>query len=111
MSLYPGLDTINATNDTTQILIYANTITNGWLGPLILIAFFIIAFIGSYFVQMRFGRAKFSHSFAAAAFISFGLAILMSSVNGLLGSSWVIITIAFVAISLLFLFFSTDPAS
>ena len=106
---YPTLETVNATTDLANILVYANTITNGYFMPMVLFAFFIIVMIGSFVAQFRFsGRPNFQKSFAVSSFSTFGVAMLMSSKNGLLEPTILIITLVLTILSAMWLFFSSE---
>lgn len=83
MTKYPGLETLNATADASQILVYVNTVTNGYFGPMILYSFFIITFLGGFFMQMRTsGRPKFDVSLAVASFVSSGFCLILMLIPG-----------------------------
>jgi hypothetical protein len=104
---YPGLDTVNASNDVTKILIYANDLTGGVLGPMILGAFFLIVLLAGYFYQIRTtGRGRFDVSFAVAGFTSFGFSLIMSLENGLLQPTYMFVTLGIAVISALWLYFN-----
>lgn len=106
---YPLLNTVNATNDVSTILVYANNLTGGAMMPMFLFLFFWIVCLGSYFAQKRFDvYASFPISFATAGFTTFGLAAIMSMKNGLLNPMYLIISIAVTVIGVLWLYMSTD---
>ena len=108
---YNGLDTINATygntTDLTRILVYANDITDGFMGPMILFAFFMVALMGSYYAQIRFSsRGKIESSFTAAGFVTTGLAVIMSTVIGLLSLQWVLYSLVITILGVLWIYLS-----
>lgn len=104
---YPTLATVNATTDLTPLLTYWNTITNGLAMPLVLACFFLIIFFGTFFAQLRFsGRIRPETSFTAASFASVGLAVILSSQNGILDSSYIIITGVLAVVGVAWLYFS-----
>ena len=106
---YQTLADVNATTDVSNLLVYANDLTGGILMPLILLSFFIIICIGSFFMQMRFsGRGRFEMSFAVAGFATFGLGVLMSSKNGLLNPTYLIISLGAAILGVAWLYFSSD---
>lgn len=106
---YPDISSVNATNDLTQLFVYANTITNGLFMPVTLLAFFIIVMIGTYFGQIRVsGRARLEVSFAAAAFVTFGMVVIASGVDGLVNMFYIIISLAVAILGALWLMFSSD---
>lgn len=104
---YADISSVNATNDITQILVYANNITNNVFGISLVASFFLIILIGSYYAQVRFsGRGKLGHSFAAASFTTLGLSIIMSLENGLIQPYIVIICLALAIVGVFWVFFS-----
>lgn len=107
--MFPTFASVNATTDLTQLFVYWNTVTNGKAMPMVLFSFFAILFIGSYFAQLRFqGYAKVQLSFVAAAFATVGMAVIMSLQNGLLNTSWLIVSIVIAVIGFAWLVFSAD---
>lgn len=106
---YPDISTVNATNDLSQLLIYANTITNGIFMPGVLFGFFTIVMLGSYFAQIRFsGRGRLDVSFTVAGFTSFGLSIIMMLSPGVIGTQYAVITLIISIIGAMWLFFGND---
>ena len=107
MSYYPDLSTVNATTDVTQLLVYCNTVTSGWFGPLTAWAFFLVVFLGSFFAQMRTtGRPKLDVCFAVAGFTSVGFSTLMALEFGLLRPYHVAIFICIAIAGIAVIFFS-----
>jgi hypothetical protein len=105
---YPDMSTINNT-DLSNILVYANDLSDGYLSPGTLMAFFMIIAIGSFFMQKRFtGRGRFELSFAAAGFSTTGMAVLMSLKEGLLDVQYLIISIIVSVIGAIWLYFQQD---
>lgn len=101
---YDSLSTINATEDVTQLLVYCNHITNGLFGPTILYSFFIIVLLANYFYQLRYSaKPKFDVSFAVAAFVSAGFAIIMSLEPGLLWYGHILICVALAGVGVLWM--------
>lgn len=81
---FPTLDTVNATNDLTQLFIYGNIITNNHFVSYILIAFFVVGWLGSFYGQVRLtGRGRLDTSFTASAFLTTSLSVLMGTTPGL----------------------------
>lgn len=107
MSYYPGLETVNATQDVTQLLVYCNTVTSGWFGPLVAWAFFFVVLLGSFFAQMRTtGRPKLDVCFAAAGFTSVGFSTIMAVVFGLLNPFHVVVFILISILAVAYIFFA-----
>lgn len=100
---YPLLNSTNPTNDLTQLLVYTNTITDGWFMFSFVIAFFLITLIGGYFAQERLGKDRFDISFAVAGFATFGLIVLLKTSNGLIPTSYLYISLIVSVIGVLWL--------
>lgn len=106
---YPDMGTVNATSDLSNILVYANEITNGAFIPLVLAGFFLVIFFSSFFAQIRFsGVAKPDTSFAVAGFATFGMTVLFAAKDGLVSSSNFVISLAIAIIGAAWVFFSED---
>lgn len=106
---YAGLGTVNATNDLSNILVYANDLTGGVLMPMMLGAFFVVVLLGGYFMQLRFsGRARIDLCFASAGFSTVGMAVLMSLKNGLLNPIYLFLSIIVAIIGVAWLYFSQE---
>ena len=106
---YPLISTINASNDLTLLFVYANSVTYGMFTTLILVSFFIIALIGTYFAQIRLrGYSDFKVSLASSSFVTSGLAVIMASANGLLPIITLVIVIVINILSVLWLFLDED---
>lgn len=99
----------NTTSDLSQLLVYANDITQGLFMPSIVAGFFLVLFIGSALLQFRFtGRVRIETSFAAAAFSTFGLSVLLAGTTGLLNPIYVLISFAVAVIGAIWLYFTDD---
>jgi hypothetical protein len=110
MSYYLDLSTLNATTDPSDIIVYANLLTGGALGPLILAAFFFITLMGSFFAELRFsGRGKMSVSFAVAAYVTFGLSVIMMMKDGLLNPAYLFATIGLSLIGTAWILWPSEP--
>jgi len=106
---FQTLDTVNATTDLSELLIYTNNITNGMAMPMVLFAFFIIAFLGSAFLNVKFrGVFRFDFCFASAGFVTFGMACIMSLKNGLINPFYLILSIIVAVISVAILYLSSN---
>lgn len=89
------------------LFIYANDVTGNWLVPLILMAFFGILGMGSFFASERMsGQGDFAVSFAVAGFSTFGLTLIMSLAPGLIRTTEIITVLAIAIMGFVFLYFS-----
>lgn len=104
---YPGLETINGVNDTSQYLVYANQVTGGIFTPLVLFAFFVVICLGSFFSWQRTtGRGDFVVSFAVAGYVTFGLAIILSLADGLINISTIVTVLVIAIVGTIWLYLS-----
>lgn len=107
---YADLSTVNATTDLSNLLLYVNNLTNGYAMPSVLVAFFLIIFLGGSFYQIRFrGDARWDFSFAVAGFITFGMAMIMSQKNGLLNPLYLLVSLAVAILGAVWLYM-TPPS-
>lgn len=106
---YPDISTVNATNDLSNLLVYANEVTNGLFAPGVLLAFFIIILIAGFFAQMRFkGSTRFDFSFTAAGFATFGFAVIMSLKTGLLNPIYLFISLAVAILGVVWIYLASE---
>lgn len=104
---FPEMNGTLIGDDLAQIFVYTNSITDGLASPLILLSFFLIVTIGSMLFQWRFSaRIKPEASFAAGSFATLGMAVIMSSVNGLLDPIYLIMSAFIMILSIIWLIFS-----
>lgn len=75
---YASPTTINATNGIAEIFQYLNVITLNWLGRLIVIAIFVIIFMG--YLRSK-ADEDFAGAFALASFVTFILSFLLFLIN------------------------------
>jgi hypothetical protein len=75
---------------------YANSVTENWFSPFILISLWIIMFM----TMRRWGETK---SFAASSFITFIISGILRAMS-LVSDMWVLIFLLFSGVSLIFLF-------
>jgi hypothetical protein len=105
---YQTLSSVNATTDVSELLVYVNNLTDGWAMTMMLFFFFLICLIGGHYLQLRIGRdAKISSSFAVAAFLSFGMSVLLSTREGLI--NWYIVLLMLV-ISIIGIFWAVSAS-
>lgn len=106
---YPGLDTVNATDDVSALFVYVNEVTGGIAIPTVLFAFFIVLFLGGGFAQMRFrGSARWDFAFTVAGFATFGLAVLMSTRTGLLNPTYLIISLGIAILGVIWIYNTSE---
>jgi len=110
---YKGLETMNVTYGNTtnlnRMLTYVNDVTNGNFAPAVLLAFFFIAMLGTYYARIRFtGRARLESCIASSGFVTTGLAIIMSTVVGFLSMQWVVYCLVVTIFAVAYMLLSPD---
>ncbi len=104
---YPLLDTVNATTDPTELLIYVNDLTFGLAMPLMLLSFFTIILLGGMFMQIRRGTVRPEVLLASSGFATFGLAMMMSLREGLLNPIYVFLSLGISILGVVWMFLSS----
>jgi len=77
-------------------MLYANSVTENWFSPFILIALWIIMF-------MVLGRTNKDNGFAAASLITFIISGMLRAM-GLISDLWILVFLMLTGISVIFLF-------
>ena len=99
---YAYMNSTLAGQNLAYLLVYANQVTNNMFGMLFVIAFFLIVFIGSLFMQLRFrATIKPETSFAAACFATLGLATVLQMYSGILSPNIFFILIGLTIVSVI----------
>lgn len=91
---YPEINGTLAGQDLTYLFIYANSVTHGYFGLFMVIAFFLVVLMGSIIIQFRFtNRIRFETSLLASSFATLGFAVILEQVTGILQPVyfWVIV--------------------
>lgn len=105
---FPDLSTVNATADLGELLVYTNTITGNWAMPMVLLAFFLIIFLGGLFYQARKGTTRPEILLSVAGFLTFGMSMIMSLKEGLLNPIYVFMSIGVSVLGVVWMFLSSD---
>jgi hypothetical protein len=103
---FKTLADVNATTDLSELLVYTNDVTGGWAMPLVLLAFFMIIFLGGLFIQSRRGIMRPEVLLATAGFLTFGMAMIMSIKEGLLNPIYVFISLGLAILGVLWMYLS-----
>jgi len=108
MTHQPTLADFNVTEGLGDVFVAAATISP-LLIPLILFAFFIIIFVGSFFQQQTTaGRGHAGASFAVAGYATVVLALTMTLLPGLINTPTLSVTLSMAGIGTLWLFLSRE---
>ena len=104
---YPTLnEVVNTSEGIHTLFIYTAHIVPIFI-PLVLLAFFVIILLGTFFAQERLrGRGDFVASFTVAGYVTFIVASVMSLVENLISSITVITSLIVALIGTLWLFIS-----
>lgn len=105
-------ESINGTlmgQDLMYLFVYANEVTSGFFGPLMVLSFFIIVFVSSMLMQYRFTtRIRPDTSLLAASFVTLGFATIIEQRTGII-SPWFFVTIIGVTVlSAIWVFMGRD---
>lgn len=98
-------DPINSTmagNNLAYFFVYANEVTNNLFGLLTVLSFFIITFVGSLSMQMKYrSQMKPDASLLASSFATLGFAILLEQYSGILNPYYFMVIISILILSLI----------
>ena len=107
-NLYKTLDAVNTSSGIQTMFVYVNDVTGGLFTRMLLLAFFLILGIASYLFQKRTtGSGDLPASFAIAGFVTSGLAIMMSFIDGMIHIFDIVVTFT-VTISFVLWMFMTN---
>lgn len=102
---YPDISTIN-NSDFSGIFVFANQVTNGLFGIMILLLMFVVVSFGTYFSSKRTsGEGDFIASFAVAGYFTTGLGFIMLLVDGLMTVVPVLVCLALTVVGTVWLYF------
>lgn len=105
---FAGLDSVNATSDLSNLLIYTNEITGNAAMPGVLFAFYIVVMLAGYIMGIKQGRERFPANFTVAGFATFGLAVIMSLKTGLLNPIYLVISLGLAILGVVWLYLSSE---
>lgn len=98
-----------AGNNVMYFFVYANDITNGFAVPLITTSFFLLVFISSIMMQLRFStRIRPDTSMLAASFATFGWCVILEQQTGLLNPIYFFVSIGLTILSLVWVAMGSD---
>jgi hypothetical protein len=103
--MYEYLNGTKTGSNILEIFIYANSVTHGFAVPAIVLSFFILVFVSSLMMQLRFaGRIRPEVSFLASSFATFGFAVILEQTTGLLNPVYFFLTIGATLLGMLWVF-------
>lgn len=107
--LYPPINGTLLNSDLGYIFVYANQVTGGLAIPIILLAFFLVVFLGSLFMQMRMTtRMRPEVSYLAASFATLGFTTIMASIVGINLTFWLWVSIVMTFIGVLWVMLTAE---
>lgn len=108
-NLYKTLDTVNTSSGIHTMFVYVNDITLGMFSRLLLLSFFLIIAIAPYLFQKRTtGTGDLPASLAIAGFVTSGLAIMMSFIDGMVHTFDIVVTFTVTILFVLWLFMTNN---
>lgn len=109
MARYQTLTEFNASGGFNRWLLYPNQVTFGLFTPMLLFAIFMISWLGYEFTrQRRTGTSDFAGSFTVAGFVTFGSAMALSLIPGMVSPLHLTIIIVVLAVGMIWLFTSRE---
>jgi len=105
---YPTLADYNTTTGIPAIFQYVSEVVPIFT-PMLLLSFFVIAMLGSYFSQRRTtGRGNFKASFAVAGYLTVLVAFLLTLLPGVMDIITLSVTIAVAVLGTILLLTTQD---
>lgn len=102
---YPTLDSYNTSQGIQVLFQYSSDIVPGYI-EMVLLAFWLIAGLGSFFAQKQLTtRADISASIAVASFLTLILGISMSLISNLVNPLTLVVLVVVNVLSMMLLFF------
>jgi hypothetical protein len=99
---YPVINSTYVGSNVMGIFVYANDVTKGFAVPLVVASFWIVLFLTSLLMQMRFAsRIRPDVSFLASSFATLGFATILEQTTGLLNPLYFFLTIGLTIVGVL----------
>lgn len=109
MTRFEELNGTLASENLGYLFVYANQVTVGWFGTLMVLGFFLVVLIGSLMMQLRFrGEAVFKTSFLASCFATLGFATILEQVSGILNTGYFLVIILATIIAVIIIAVSSE---
>lgn len=106
---YPMLNGTQMGSNLGYIFVYANSITHGLAGLFMVVAFFCVTFFGSLLMQQKMtGTIRPETSLAAASYVSFGFAVIIEQMSGILSAGYFWMLGAICILSTMWLIWDSD---
>lgn len=83
--MYPEINSTLAGDSIAYFFIYCNQVTHDLFAVLMVLGFFLVVFLGSIFMQLRYrATIKAETSLLASSFATLGFAIILEQYSGIL---------------------------
>ncbi len=100
--MYEELNSTLAGDNLGYFFTYANQVTNGYFALMTLVAFWLVVFLGSITMQMRFGqRLRPETSFLASCFVGLGYATILNQISGIFNAYYFLVLIGMTIIGII----------
>jgi hypothetical protein len=100
--VYPAINSSLASENLAYFFIYAQSVTHDFFSLFLVGGFFLIVFVGSIFMQLRFTtRIKPETSLLASSFATLGFAIILEQYSGILSPIYFFIIVGILILSLM----------
>lgn len=98
--MYPTINGTLVSNNLAELLVYANSVTYSFFAFFIVLGFFVVVFVGSMLMQLRFNaRIKPETSLIAGLFATLGWAVILEQYSGILSPIYFFVIIGFLILA------------
>ena len=105
--VYQTLDQVNTSAGIHTVFLYVNSLSGGWFVPFLLISFFLVVCLGSFFAQKRAsGNASFPGSFVIAGIFTTIISVILGMIPGLVPLGLIVGFVVLTALGIVWLFSS-----
>lgn len=99
---YPLVNGTLVGQNLGELFIYANSVTHNFFALFITVGFFLVTFLGSLFMQLRFRAViKPETSLLASSFATLGFAIILEMYSGILNPVYFIFIVGVLILSII----------
>ena len=106
---YELLNGTKVGSNLMELFIYANSVTQGFFSIFIVVGFFLVTFLGSLFMQLRFrNMIRPETSLLASSFATLGFAVVLEMYSGILSPVYFIIIVSITVLAVIWNIFSED---
>lgn len=106
---YPIINSTLTSEGLSYFFIYANIVTKGLFAPFLVVSFFLVVFISSIVMQLRFtAQLKIETSLLASSFATLGWVAILNIYSGILNVYYYLIVVAILILALIWNFITDN---